>query len=126
LSDIIDVMTDVKQAAQNVPRARELHEELDQLLQDLKTWATLLVDREGELGSSPIGSVVTVAGRKLANLWPGNPTEDEVRRTILEYLERLSGHLVAARGQQGDEGTAALLKGIQQQLERHIRTLSKA
>jgi DNA-binding ferritin-like protein len=113
LSEVIDVVQEVKQAHRKVPEPHPLHAALDHLFDDLLAWSELLVEQDDALGLSPLASMPSVAGRKPPNLWPGPTTDGEVRRLIDEHLDRLGRHVTAALAAQGDGGPRVVLASIE-------------
>jgi hypothetical protein len=77
-----------------------------------------------QLGSSPLESITSAAGRTAPKLWSGSPTDDEVRRTLIDYLDRLSLHLAATQGEQVEEGARELLGNIGEEVIAHVRALT--
>jgi len=125
LSEVIDVVQDVKQAHRKVPGTHALHAVLDQLSGDLRTWAQLLAEQDDALGVSPLASMPTVAGRKPPNLWQGPASDEDVRRVIGEHLDRLGQHVEAALAEQDDVGSRAALAAVQEGVRTDRRALSE-
>jgi len=123
LSEVIDLIQEVKQAHRKVAETHALHDELDKLIDAVLGWARLLMEEDDELGASPLASMPSVAGRRPPNLWPAGATDDDVRRFVGKQLIRLSQHLEAALADQNDDGSRAVLREIEQELLSHIEQL---
>src|SRR2546427_8522597 len=119
LSEVIDLVQDVKQAHRKVPETHALHAVLDRLFDDMKTWASLLMEQDEELGVSPLASMPSVAGRKPPNLWPGAASDEEVRRVVAEHLDRLGQHGATALAGQEDDGAREGLADAERGLVAH-------
>jgi hypothetical protein len=123
LSEVIDLVQDVKQAHQKVPRAHALRAALDDLFADLQRWARLLADQDEVLGVSPLSRMPSVAGRTPATLWPGPATDQEVRDIIGQHLDRLEHHVASALAVQDDDRSRAVLAAVQRELLDRRRSL---
>ena len=126
LSEVIDLVQDVKQAHRKVAESHALHAELDQLFIDLRTWAQLLYEQDEALGISPLTSMPSVAGRKPQNLWPGEPTDEEVCTLVDEHLARLDEHVVAAKAALDEGPIREALDEVEQGVSAHRATLEGA
>jgi DNA-binding ferritin-like protein len=124
LSEVIDAILDVRQALRRVPETQALHNELDQLLADLRTWAQLLADQDQALGVSPLASMASGASRTPRNPWHGAASDQEVRRIVGEHLDRLEHQLSVALAEQYGDQTQAALAEIQHGILAHRRALS--
>jgi hypothetical protein len=79
LSEVIDIVQEVKQAHRKVPETHALHAALDRLFDDLGAWARVLIEQDEARGISALAAMSSVAGRTPPNLWPGSATDYEVR-----------------------------------------------
>ncbi len=95
LSEIVDVILEVKVALWRSKRTGGLHTELDQLLCDLRGWMTSLGDRDMILGVSPLSFMTSVAGREGPTLWRGDPTESEACSLVGDLLRDMNNHVAA-------------------------------
>jgi DNA-binding ferritin-like protein len=125
LSEVIDAVLDVRQAHRRVPETHALHAVLDQLFDDLRTWAPLLADQEQALGVSPLASMPSAAGRKPPHPWHGAASDEEVRLIVGQHLDRLGQHLAAALAGQQDDSVREALGEVERGLLVHSRALSE-
>ena len=125
LSEVIDVVLDVRQAHRRVPGTHALHAVLDQLFGDLKAWAGLLMDQDVALGVSPLASMPSAAGRKPPSRWTGAASDEEVRQVVAGHLDRLGQHVAAALAEQEDDGARSALAEVQRGLLANRRALSE-
>ncbi|MEA3056905.1 MAG: hypothetical protein QOD30_2337 [Actinomycetota bacterium] len=125
LSEVIDLVQDVKQAHRKVPESHALHAELDQLFDDLRGWAGMLFEQDEALGISPLASMTSVAGRTPPNLWPGSPTDEEVCTLIDDHLGRLAEHLATAMAAQDEGPTRAAMAEVKRGVSVHRATLAR-
>jgi hypothetical protein len=123
LSEVIDVVQDVKQAHRMVPENHALHAALDQLFDDLGGWARLLIEQDEARGISVLTVMPSVAGRKPPNLFPGTPTDDEVRSLIDAHLDRLEQHAAAALAAQHEDEARKALSTVASDLRAHREKL---
>ena len=124
LSEVLDLVQDVKQAHRKVPETHALHAELDQLFDDLRAWAPLLFEDDKALGGDPLASMPSVAGRKPPNRWPGAASDADVSRLVADDVDRLRQHVVAALEEQDAEGPRRTLTEIEHSLLEHWQRLN--
>jgi DNA-binding ferritin-like protein len=125
LSEVIDAILDVRQAARRVPGTQSLHGVLDRLFADLRTWAQLLAEQDQALGVSPLASMASGQGRTPPNPWHGGASAAEIRRIVGEHLDRLAAYLAAALAEQQDDKVRAALTEVQQGIQAYTRALSE-
>lgn len=125
LSEVIDAILDVRQAHRRVPETHALHAVLDQLFDDLRTWAGLLADEDQALGVSPLASMPTGAGRTPPHSWHGAASDEDVRGVVGEDLDRLGQHVAAALAEQHDDQVRAVLAEVERGLLTYRRALSE-
>jgi hypothetical protein len=124
LSEVIDIVQEVKQAHRKVPETHALHAALDRLFDDLGAWARVLIEQDEARGISALAAMSSVAGRTPPNLWPGSATDYEVRSLIDSHLDRLGQHAAAALVAQDDEEARSALSTVERDVRAHREKLS--
>ena len=124
LSEVIDVVQEVKQAHRKVPETHALHATLDQLFDDLRAWAGVLIEQDEARGISALEAMPSVAGRTPPNLWPGSATDEEVRSLIDAHLDRLGQQVAAALVAQDDEQARTALSTVDRAVRAYREKLS--
>jgi DNA-binding ferritin-like protein len=125
LSEVIDVVLDVRQAHRRVPGTHALHAVLDQISGDLKAWARLLMDEDLALGVSPLASMPSASSRQPPSHWAGTVSDEEVRQVVAGHLDRLGQHVATALAEQDDDSARAALAEMQRGLLADKRALSE-
>jgi DNA-binding ferritin-like protein len=125
LSEVIDAVLDVRQAHRRVPETHALHAVLDQLFDDLRTWARLLADQDQALGVSPLANMPAPAGRTPPQSWHGAASDEDVRRVVGEDLDRLGQHLAVALAEQHDDKVRSALAEVESGLLIHRQALTE-
>ena len=123
LSEIMDVVQEVKQAHWKVSPTQRLHTELNELYDDVRTWARRLILQDESLGVSPLTRISSAEGRARPSL--GSMTDDEVRQLLDDHLARLDEHVGVALAKQEDPGSQAVLHEIDAGVVAHRKTLSE-
>jgi hypothetical protein len=122
LNEVMDVVQEVKQANWRVSPAQSLHDDLNQLYDDVRAWARLLILQDESLGVSPLTRIPSAEGRLRPSL--GSMTDDEVRQLLDDHLARLDEHVAAALAKQNDPGSQAALQEIDAGVIAHRKTLA--
>jgi hypothetical protein len=124
ISEIIDLVQEVKQARWKASAPGALHAELDRLFEDVRGWARLLVETDEQRGDAPLASMPSGSSRTPPNLWPGTVTADEVRDVLDQQLDRLGRHVETARSEQQDEPLRSALGDVERGVVAHRLALS--
>lgn len=78
LVDLIDLGLQAKQAHWNVvgPFFKPLHEQFDEIVNDVRMWADTVAERLVAIGEAPDGRVATVATQTVLEAFPAGPIRD--------------------------------------------------
>ena len=124
LVELIDLALQGKQAHWTVtgPFFKPLHEHLDALVDDARTWYDDVAERLAALDVAPDGRVATVeAGTPIPALAAGWEAGEDVVRAFTDRLDALAGRLEARIVALGDPDPVSqdLLIGIAHAVEKH-------